>query len=197
MTRYAMAIDLERCLGCQACMVSCSAENELPLGTSRVRLQTTVTGRFPELSAEYRMEQCFHCEDSPCIDVCPTGANHKTDEGIVLVDRDKCIGCKACVVSCPYRMRYMHPDGYADKCSFCDHRLAEGREPACVETCPTGARVFGDLTDPSSELRRALGDAAEVTQLRPETTTRPRVFYTGRTLGDETDLDLAPESEWT
>jgi len=178
-------------------MVSCATENEVPLGTFRLRLQTTVAGRFPDLKAEYRMEQCFHCEDSPCISVCPTGANHKTDEGLVLVDRDKCIGCKACVVSCPYRMRYMHPDGYADKCSFCDHRLAEGREPACVETCPTGARVFGDIEDPSSEISRKLGGSKEVTQLRPETKTRPRIFYTNRALGDRTGLDIAPESEWS
>ncbi len=197
MTRYAMAIDLERCLGCQACMVSCAAENEVPLGSHRLRLQTTVAGRFPDLAAEYRMEQCFQCEDSPCVDVCPTGANRKTAEGIVLVDRNKCIGCKACVVSCPYGMRYMHPEGYADKCTFCDHRLADGREPACVETCPTGARIFGDLEDPASELRSTLDAAVTVTQLRPETKTQPRIFYTNPPLGRQTGLGVAPESEWS
>ncbi len=195
MTRYSMTVDLERCLGCEACIVSCAVENEVPIGAFRLRKTTTVGGRFPELRSEYRMEQCFQCEESPCVDVCPTGANSKTDDGIVHVDRDRCIGCKACVVSCPYGMRYMHPDGYADKCTFCEHRVREGRQPACVETCPTGARAFGDLEASDGPLRRSLDAADGVVQLRPETRTQPRVFYTNPTLTGS-GLGPAPESEW-
>lgn len=196
MTRLAMTIDLDLCLGCEACMVACMTENESPVESYRLRLQTTVSGTFPDLATELRMEQCFQCEESPCIGVCPTGANYRTDDGVVLIDTAKCIGCKACVVACPYGMRYIHTDGYADKCTFCYHRVQEGRLPACVETCPTGARIFGDLEDPDGELRTGLAAAAEVDQLRPETGTRPRIFYTNTPLAGQTGLAEAEESEW-
>ena len=177
MTRYAMAIDAERCIGCQACMVACKTENEVPLGYFRLRMRAVVVGTFPNLRGEFRMEQCFHCEQSPCVSVCPTGATYKTAEGLVKIDPEKCTGCKACVTACPYEMRYIHPDGYADKCSFCDHRLAEGRLPACVETCPTGARVFGDLDDMSLAVSKAIAAAGKSDVMKPEATTIPKLFY--------------------
>lgn len=177
MTRYAMSIDLRLCLGCEACLVACSAENELPPGTYRLRMRNTVVGTFPDLVSEFRLEQCFHCDEPPCVGVCPTGATYRTDAGLVLVDPARCTGCKACVTACPYGMRTIHPDGYTDKCSFCDHRLAEGRDPACVETCPTGARAFGDLDDPASNVSRAVAAAGKVDTLRPSTGTEPQLFY--------------------
>lgn len=177
MTRYAMAIDAERCIGCQACMVACKTENELPPGYFRLRMRAVVVGTFPNLRGEFRMEQCFHCEQSPCVSVCPTGATYKTANGLVKIDPEKCTGCKACVTACPYEMRYIHPDGYADKCTFCEHRLAEGRVPACVETCPTGARVFGDLDDNASTLSKALRAAGKVDVLKPEANTKPKLYY--------------------
>lgn len=177
MTRYAMAIDLERCLGCEACMVACATENELPAGTYRARMRHTVAGTFPDLVAEFRLEQCFHCDDPPCVDVCPTGATYRTEDGLVRIDSARCTGCKACVTACPYGMRTIHPDGYADKCSFCVHRIEQGRPPACVDTCPTGARAFGDIEDPSSEVSTAVAGATVVDVLRPDIGTNPQVFY--------------------
>lgn len=185
MTRYAMAIDVDRCLGCEACLVACKAENEVPEDRYRLRMRETVVGRFPELIAEFRMEQCFHCDNPPCVSVCPTGATYRTDDGLVLIDPNKCSGCKACVTACPYAMRYVHPGGWIDKCTFCAHRLEAGLEPACVETCPTGARTFGDLEDAASPVSRAIAAADAVGVLNPSAGTDPKLFYLNASLLEE------------
>jgi Fe-S-cluster-containing dehydrogenase component len=140
-------------------------------------MRETVQGKYPDLKGEFRMEQCFHCEDAPCIKVCATGATYKAPEGIVLVDRKKCTGCKACVVACPYSMRTILPAGYVDKCTFCAHRVIQGQQPACVETCPSGARAFGDLEDSGSPVSLAVSHADRVEVLKPETGANPSLFY--------------------
>jgi Fe-S-cluster-containing dehydrogenase component len=147
------------------------------MGHFRLRMRTTVAGTYPDLQGEFRMEQCFHCENVPCVSVCPTGATYRSKDGVVLVDAARCIGCKACVTACPYSMRYIHPDGYADKCTFCEHRVTAGQVPACVETCPSGARAFGDLDDPKSEVSRAIAGARKRDVLKPETGAKPKVTY--------------------
>lgn len=192
MARYGMTIDAARCIGCQACLVACKTENALPAGAFRLRMRTLVAGTFPNLKGEFRLEQCFHCANAPCVNVCPTGATYKRADGIVIVDAEKCIGCKACVTACPYQMRYIHPEGYADKCTFCAHRVAEGRDPACVETCPTHARAFGDLDDANSPPRQALAQARQAHTLKPETGAQPKLIYlNSRFVNSEAD-DAAP-----
>ena len=150
MPRYAMAIDLSLCVGCAACAVACKMENEVPPGVFNLWIREREVGEYPNLVVEFRPEQCLHCENPPCVPVCPTGASYQTKDGLVLVDPKKCIACGACIAACPYDARYLHPAGYVSKCTFCAHRLEKGKVPACVETCPTYCRTFGDLEDPES-----------------------------------------------
>ncbi|UZX16649.1 4Fe-4S dicluster domain-containing protein [Thermus sp. PS18] len=177
MPRYAMAIDLSLCVGCAACAVACKMENEVPPGVFNLWIREREIGTYPDLVVEFRPEQCLHCENPPCVPVCPTGASYQTQEGLVLVDPKKCIACGACIAACPYDARYLHPAGYVSKCTFCAHRIEQGRLPACVETCPTFCRTFGDLDDPESPVSRALREAGRVDVLRPELGTKPKLFY--------------------
>jgi Fe-S-cluster-containing dehydrogenase component len=174
--RYAMAVDTRRCVGCNACVISCKTENALPNGGFRDWIVQEVHGTFPDLTMQIRSERCNHCGDTPCVAACPTGASHVAEGGTVLVNRAKCTGCKACMASCPYGARWVHPDGYVDKCTFCLHRVEKGQRPACVETCPTRSLTFGDLADPQSEVAR-LVNHRPYQQLQPGAGTRPFVFF--------------------
>ena len=125
------------------CVVACKTENDVPDGFCRDWIVKEVQGVFPELSMEIRSERCNMCDAPPCVYCCPTGASHVSDFGqLVQIDPDVCIGCKACLAACPYGARYTHSDGYADKCTFCEHRLEEGKDPACVAVCPTHCMHF-------------------------------------------------------
>jgi Fe-S-cluster-containing dehydrogenase component len=111
------------------------------------------------------------------VTACPTGASHVSDGGTVLVDPDKCTGCKACIAACPYGARYVHPSaGHVDKCTFCLHRVRRGEQPACAEICPTSALVFGDLADPQSAVAERLR-SREHKVLKPEAGLEPNVFF--------------------
>jgi Fe-S-cluster-containing dehydrogenase component len=171
-----MAVDTRRCVGCNACVIACKTENALPSGGFRDWVVQEVRGAFPSLSMEIRSERCNHCSDAPCVDACPTGASHVLEGGIVAVNPAKCTGCKACVASCAYGARYVHPAGHVDKCTFCAHRLRKGRLPACVETCPTRSLAFGDVADAGSPVSRLLA-SRRWKVLRPETGNRPNVYF--------------------
>ena len=177
MPRFAMVIDTRKCVGCMDCVVACQTENSVPQGYCRDWITTEVRGAFPTLSLEIRSERCNHCDNPPCVTCCPTGASHVEDFGrTVQVTANKCIGCKACISACPYGARYVHPDGYVDKCTFCMHRVKEGKDPACVSVCPTHCMTFGDLDDPASPVNALLNSRTHHTLL-PEAGTGPRVFY--------------------
>ncbi|TVR90379.1 MAG: 4Fe-4S dicluster domain-containing protein [Trueperaceae bacterium] len=177
MSRMAMAIDLAACVGCAACSVACKHENEVPIGVNRLWIRNTTIGTFPNLVTEFRPEQCLHCENPPCVPVCPTGCCFVRADGIVDIEPMKCIGCSACIAACPYDARYMHPDGYVSKCDYCKHRVEKGELPACVTTCPTLCRSFGDLDDPDSDVSIALRGARRVDLLRPGLGTGPKLYY--------------------
>jgi Fe-S-cluster-containing dehydrogenase component len=177
MARYGMVIDTAKCVGCMDCVVACKTENTVPEGFNRDWIAYDTTGTFPDLHMENRTERCNHCDTPPCVSCCPCGASHVHERsGVVLVHQDKCSGCKACIAACPYDARFIHPEGYADKCTFCIHRVEQGLEPACVAVCPTRCMYFGDLDDPESTLNRLL-NSRQHHALIPEAGTRPRIFY--------------------
>jgi Fe-S-cluster-containing dehydrogenase component len=120
---------------------------------------------------------CNQCDNPPCVQVCPVGATFKSEDGVVLVDKDYCIGCRYCIQACPYGARYLDPRTHtADKCTFCYHRITKGLQPACVEVCPTQARVFGELGPRSSPLHR-MKRKNSLHVLKPALNTEPKVFY--------------------
>ncbi len=176
MARFGMVIDTVRCVGCMDCVVACKTENRVPEGFCRDWIETEASGTYPTLRLEIRSERCNHCDDPPCVGCCPTGASHVDFGATVQVAKELCIGCKACIASCPYDARFVHPDGYVDKCTFCLHRTREGLLPACVSVCPTHCMHFGDLDDPESDVSRLLASRNHHA-LSPEAGTRPRVFY--------------------
>ena len=176
MKRLAMVVDTRKCVGCMDCVVACETENNTPQGLHRDWIRTTTDGEFPDLRMEIRSERCHHCSRTPCVRVCPTGASHVDENGAVLVDPVKCTGCKACIAACPYQARYVHPRGYVDKCTFCSHRVAVGKDPACVSVCPTHCLTFGDRNDPDSEVSRLIL-TKRTKRLRESLNTDPNLYF--------------------
>lgn len=202
--RYALVIDLARCIGCMTCSVACKLENNLPDGTWWNRVLTvggasmdTAGGRFPTSTLSYLPIQCQHCENPPCVKACPVGATYQGAGGIVLQDYDRCIGCRTCMMACPYSARTFnmkkpaysvdvklgdamvpeHQRGVVEKCTLCFHRLARGEQPACAgDICPARARLFGDLDNPYSEVSKIL-HKRPFTRLHEDKGTSPRIYY--------------------
>ncbi|RCX32165.1 4Fe-4S dicluster domain-containing protein [Thioalbus denitrificans] len=197
MTRYAMVIDLNTCVGCNACMAACAMENQTPVWKDRWRtyVHDKEIGTAEEVHRRFFPRLCNHCDNPPCLTVCPTGATYQLDNGIVLVDDELCMGCRACAMACPYDARYevtfadieRGRDFYGslererpsmDKCTFCAHRVEQGLEPACVQTCVGSARMFGDLHDPEDPVARLVASGV-ARPLLSHLGTRPNVYYIG------------------
>ena len=227
--KWGMVVDQNRCVGCWTCAVGCKEINNEPLGFWWNRILTAAPGEttgessstiadpasnsidvphgtFPDVEMAYLPVACQHCQDAPCVKVCPVGATFRRDDGTVLVDYERCIGCRYCMAACPYGIRVFNwgeaeqpvdftigygkdyrsdgrlvftpdrPRGVVEKCTLCVERIDDGEQPFCVEVCPVGARVFGDLNDPESEVAR-LVDEGGATQLLPDLGTDPNVFY--------------------
>jgi molybdopterin-containing oxidoreductase family iron-sulfur binding subunit len=210
-SRWAMAIDLAKCAqkdGCTKCIEACHIAHNVPQSVERAHRiewiwKTSFKSAFPSELNEYQAAPvkaaplpllCNHCDNPPCVRVCPTKATWKREDGIVMMDWHRCIGCRYCMAACPYGSRsfnwtdprshlaQLNPDfptrtkGVVEKCSFCDERLAKGELPACVDACPQEAMAFGDVGDANSPVRRLLQSRYAIRR-KPELGTKPEVFY--------------------
>ena len=197
---YGMGIEIDKCIGCNRCAVACKAENDVPdepfyfrtwverytiTRDGEVTVESISGGPRKETAQDAREvvrtffvpKLCNHCVNAPCVQVCPVKATFATPDGAVIVDGKRCIGCRYCIQACPYGARYLHPKTKtADKCTFCYHRVVKGLQPACVEVCPTQARVFGDLRSKASRLVR-FTRMNKIHVLKPQLNTEPKVYY--------------------
>ena len=174
--KYAINIDSSKCFDCKACMILCKVENAVREGFWRNCVMHT--GGLKGRRTQFQPGQCMQCDEPSCVAACPVGATYKQKDGLVAIDPAKCIGCGNCVTACPYGARYRNPvTRVADKCDFCEHRLKRGEEPACVVTCPTKTRIFGDLNDPQSEVSRLVKEEKLVRVVAPHINTRPNIYY--------------------
>jgi Fe-S-cluster-containing dehydrogenase component/formate-dependent nitrite reductase membrane component NrfD len=177
--QYGFVIDHTRCIGCHACTVACKAENDVPVASFRTWVKYAEKGRFPAVKRHFAVLRCNHCSAAPCVTICPVNALSKRRDGIVDLDRDACIGCRACMQGCPYDAIYLNEDtGSAEKCHYCAHRTERGLEPACVIVCPEGAIISGDLHDPSSRIAKFVAQGSTLVR-RAEQGTGPNVHYVG------------------
>jgi len=179
MANYGFAIDLRKCIGCHACTIACKAEHDIPIGVNRCWVKTVEKGAFPETRRFFFPVLCNQCTDAPCVRICPTRALFKRRDGIVDLNGESCIGCRACMEACPYDQLFIDPNTHtAEKCNFCANRVENDLLPACVIVCPTECRIFGDLDDPQSQVARIAQHEA-FTVRKPEKGTGPKIFYLG------------------
>ena len=202
MTHYGMLIDVATCAGCNACTMACKYQNATPHGMYWCKVLMGEYGTYPNSGQTVLPISCQHCTNAPCVRACPSGASHYDENGNVQVVYDKCIGCRNCLAACPYEARSCnwadpaehpyyegfeqtpyeqlraaeHPQGVVEKCVMCHGRTAEGKDPACVQTCITKSRWFGDLDDPDSEISQTILNRKAWTLLENQGT-RPSVHY--------------------
>lgn len=206
MARLSMLIDLTRCIGCDACTLACKQENGTPFDVFFARVLNIESGTYPNVKRVYVPVLCNHCENPSCLKACPNKAIVRRQDGIVLIDQDRCKGTGACVAACPYGNVYLTDSdswylnsdepyesefvkprlkpGVARKCTYCAHRIDEGLNPACVVACPTTARIFGDLDDPESAISKYINQQEVETKREPfklleDAGTKPSGMYLG------------------
>ena len=161
MKKITFVIDLDRCIGCHGCEIACKNENNIALGEYWNKVvERGPFGEYPDLEMYFLPTMCQQCQDAPCVNVCPTGASYRDADGMVLVDKEKCIGCKYCMMACPYGVRSWSPSEHVvEKCTLCGQLTSVGEEPKCVAACCASARFYGDLDDPNSDASKALAAA--------------------------------------
>tara|TARA_R110002050_G_scaffold300722_2_gene471882 strand:- start:21370 stop:23061 length:1692 start_codon:yes stop_codon:yes gene_type:complete len=174
---YGFVIDNRKCIGCHACTVACKSEHDVPIGVNRTFVKQVEKGVFPDTQRMFSVLRCNHCEDAPCVTICPVTALYTREDGIVDFNNNRCIGCKSCMQACPYDALYIDPEtSTAAKCNYCAHRVDIGLEPACVNICPEEAIISGDLDNPASKIAKTLG-RHQVTVRKPEKNTKPNLYY--------------------
>ena len=180
MTQYTIVTDLNRCVSCLNCMVACKEANDVPIGNFWIKILRVGPNpkfegaEYPDVEMYYLPVSCQHSQNPSCVEVCPTGASHKTDNGTIQVDKDKCIGCQFCVMACPYGVRYLNEEqGVVEKCTRCYQKTQEGELPACVISCGGRARWFGDMDKGWSDFKGSLGSNGEPLSFTDEDYIKP------------------------
>jgi len=177
--RYGFVIDQNRCIGCHACTVACKEEHNIAVGVNRTWVKYIEKGHYPDTRRHFAVLRCNHCDDAPCIEICPTVALFRRPDGIVDFDNERCIGCKSCMQACPYDALYIDPErNTAAKCNFDASRVDMGYKPACEVVCPTQAILSGDLDDPNSQISKRIA-LEKVSVRKAEKGTKPKLFYVG------------------
>ena len=179
--KWGMIIDINRCMGCQSCVIACKAQNKTAADRFNTKILVMEDGNYPDSRTIFTPLQCNQCENPPCVPVCPVNATFKLSNGIVITDWDKCKSikeCGACVTECPYDARFLDPrfGNKADKCDFCLNRLEKGLEPACIEACSAKARIFGDFNAPKGEFAEYL-KRRDLTSPKPELKIKTNLLY--------------------
>ena len=182
MSRYVMVIDATKCMNCKACLVACQQRNHVPLGHARNWVRQTPDVSSP-LGFAFQPGACMHCDKPLCVDACPTHATYKADDGSVVIDKSRCIGCGSCIIACPYDARYKDTaTGTADKCDYCREYSAPGEVPACVRVCPTHCRTFGDADNPEDPVSLLLKENKQVHVVAKNCDTKPSLTYLNHTI---------------